>query len=118
VRRSCPASRRGARRDRGGRHPQRRRDADFLGYGHPPYPATLCISVNEEVVHGIPGGRVIAAGDVVSVDGGAVVAGWHGDSAFTAIVPGGPPAPADDGARRRHEEALWRGSARWSPATA
>jgi methionyl aminopeptidase len=86
-----------------------RRHADFLGYGHPPYPATLCISVNEEVVHGIPGGRVIAAGDVVSVDGGAVVAGWHGDSAFTAIVPA---------ARRRRrttalvavtEEALWRG---------
>ena len=68
----------------------------FLDYGHPPYPATTCISVNEEVVHGIPGGRVLAAGDVVSVDCGAILAGWHGDAAFTAIVaePDGPDAAA------------------------
>jgi methionyl aminopeptidase len=83
----------------------------FLGYGHPPYPATLCISVNEEVVHGIPGEKVIAAGDVVSVDGGAVVAGWHGDSAFTTVVPGGPVAPDDDALVAVTEEALWRGIA-------
>jgi methionyl aminopeptidase len=59
----------------------------FLGYGHPPYPATTCISVNDEVVHGIPAGTVLAAGDVVSVDCGAILGGWHGDAAFTAIVP-------------------------------
>jgi methionyl aminopeptidase len=58
----------------------------FLNYGHPPYPATTCISVNDEVVHGIPGDRVLVAGDVVSVDGGAILAGWHGDAAFTTIV--------------------------------
>jgi methionyl aminopeptidase len=81
----------------------------FLGYGHPPYPATLCISVNEEVVHGIPGERVIEAGDVVSVDGGAILAGWHGDSAFTTIVPGGEPSPADEALVRVTEESLWRG---------
>jgi methionyl aminopeptidase len=57
----------------------------FLGYQG--YPATLCISVNDEIVHGIPGGRVIAPGDVVSIDGGAILQGWHGDAAFTAIVP-------------------------------
>jgi methionyl aminopeptidase len=57
----------------------------FLGYQG--YPASLCISVNEEIVHGIPGARVIAAGDVVSIDGGAILAGWHGDAAFTLIVP-------------------------------
>jgi methionyl aminopeptidase len=66
----------------------------FLNYGHPPYPATTCISVNEEIVHGIPGGRVLEAGDVVSVDCGAVLARWHGDAAFTAIVP----APGQDAA--------------------
>jgi methionyl aminopeptidase len=59
----------------------------FLGYQG--YPATLCISVNDEIVHGIPGGRVIAPGDVVSIDGGAILQGWHGDAAFTAIVPPG-----------------------------
>jgi methionyl aminopeptidase len=92
----------------------------FLGYGHPPYPATLCVSVNDEVVHGIPGERVLRAGDVVSVDCGAIVNGWHGDSAFTAVVPGLPgesdPRPADQLAEdaaliAATEEALWRGIA-------
>jgi methionyl aminopeptidase len=89
----------------------------FLGYGGgrgaPPYPATLCISVNDEVVHGIPGARLIAAGDVVSVDGGAVLAGWHGDSAFTAVVPGpdGAPDPGDVALVDATEQALWRGIA-------
>jgi len=86
----------------------------FLGYGHPPYPATLCISVNEEVVHGIPGDRVIAAGDVVSVDGGAILDGWHGDSAFTMIVPGAADSAMSEPDRALvdvTEEALWRGIA-------
>lgn len=65
----------------------------FLGYQG--YPATLCISVNEEIVHGIPGSRVIAAGDVVSIDCGAILAGWHGDAAFTAIV-GAPEGAVDE----------------------
>src|SRR5690606_621431 len=56
----------------------------FLGYEG--FPATVCVSVNDEVVHGIPGERVLAPGDVVSVDCGAIVAGWHGDSAVTFIV--------------------------------
>ncbi|MGI4895373.1 MAG: type I methionyl aminopeptidase [Janthinobacterium lividum] len=58
--------------------------SNFLGYHG--YPKTLCISVNQVVVHGVPGDQVLAQGDVVSVDGGAVIDGWHGDSAFTAVV--------------------------------
>ena len=85
----------------------------FLGYGHPPFPAVTCISVNDEIVHGIPGPRVVAAGDVVSVDCGAVLAGWHGDSAFTAVVPreDGTVDPADADLSRVTEESLWHGIA-------
>jgi methionyl aminopeptidase len=73
--------------------------------------------VNEVVVHGIPGGRVLAAGDVVSVDCGAILGGWHGDSAFTAVVEGpGDPRPAAEAAEdaalvQVTEEAMWRGIA-------
>jgi methionyl aminopeptidase len=87
----------------------------FLNYGHPPYPATTCISVNEEVVHGIPGGRVLAAGDVISVDCGAILAGWHGDSAFTTIVaePGQAAEdagrPADRDLVEATRQAMWHG---------
>lgn len=90
----------------------------FVGYGSPPYPATLCVSVNEEVVHGIPGPRTLRAGDVVSVDCGAIVEGWHGDAAFTAIVPPDDPAsgdaegdPADRALVDVTEQALWHGIA-------
>jgi methionyl aminopeptidase len=54
----------------------------------PGYRHTLCTSVNDEVVHGIPGPRVLEAGDIVSIDCGAEVAGWNGDAAFTAVVGG------------------------------
>ena len=54
----------------------------------PGYSHTLCTSVNDEVVHGIPGSRVLEAGDIVSVDCGAEVRGWNGDAAFTAVVGG------------------------------
>jgi len=57
-----------------------------VGYGIPPYPAVVCISVNDEVVHGIPGERVLADGDIVSIDFGAIVDGFHGDSALTVAV--------------------------------
>jgi methionyl aminopeptidase len=56
----------------------------FLGYHG--FPATICASVNDEVVHGIPGERRLALGDVVSIDCGAIVDGWHGDSAVTFLV--------------------------------
>jgi len=54
----------------------------------PGYHHTLCTSVNDEVVHGIPGPRVLEAGDIVSIDCGAEVRGWNGDAAFTAVVGG------------------------------
>ncbi|HEX7974770.1 MAG TPA: type I methionyl aminopeptidase, partial [Anaerolineales bacterium] len=59
----------------------------FKGYPGPyPYPATLCISVNEELVHGIPGKRKLKEGDVVSVDCGTLLDGFVGDSAFSTGV--------------------------------
>jgi methionyl aminopeptidase len=58
----------------------------FLGYAHPPYPATLCVSVNDEIVHGIPGKRVLREGDVVSLDLGCTYKGFVGDHAVTVIV--------------------------------
>jgi methionyl aminopeptidase len=59
----------------------------FLGYPGPtPFPAESCISVNEELVHGIPGPRKLKLGDVVSIDIGAAVGGWCGDAAVTHPV--------------------------------
>ncbi len=88
----------------------------FVGYHG--YPATLCISVNDEIVHGIPGGRVIAAGDLVSVDCGAIVNGWHGDSAFSTVVPSeGAPVPGEDPdagslvLSQTCEQSMWHGIA-------
>ncbi|MGL4744040.1 MAG: type I methionyl aminopeptidase [Dermatophilaceae bacterium] len=79
----------------------------------PGYRHTLCVSVNEEIVHGIPGDRVLKHGDLISVDCGAEVAGWNGDAARTLVV-GGPEAArgaedlelVDD-----TEAALWAGIA-------
>jgi methionyl aminopeptidase len=58
--------------------------SNFLGYHG--YPAVICASPNEVVVHGIPDGRVLEEGDIVSIDCGAVVDGYHGDAAFTAGI--------------------------------
>jgi methionyl aminopeptidase len=58
----------------------------FLGYAEPPYPATVCVSINEDLVHGIPGDRVIKEGDIVSIDLGATYKGFVGDSALTVGV--------------------------------
>lgn len=55
--------------------------ASFLGYNG--FPASICASVNEEIVHGFPGKRVLNEGDIIAVDIGAIVDGWHGDSAWT-----------------------------------
>ena len=64
----------------------------FVGVaGHlSPYRHATCISIDDEVVHGIPGKRRIAEGQIVSVDAGAIVDGWHGDSARTWIVDSAP----------------------------
>jgi methionine aminopeptidase len=72
--------------------------SNFKGYaagGDVPFPATICASINDEVVHGIPSKkRVLRDGDIVSIDCGAVLDGWHGDSAFTAAVGEVDPAIA------------------------
>jgi methionyl aminopeptidase len=79
----------------------------FLGYHG--FPGTICTSVNDEVVHGIPGDRVLAEGDVVSIDCGAIVDGWHGDAAITVALGDVPAEVAE--LIRVTEEALWRGIA-------
>jgi methionyl aminopeptidase len=81
----------------------------FLGYGHPPFPATICASVNDEVVHGIPGDRVLTEGDVISIDCGAIVEGWHGDAAITVAVGEVPDEVTE--LMRVTEDALWAGIA-------
>ena len=84
----------------------------FLGYQG--FPASICTSVNDEVVHGIPGDRVLADGDLVSIDCGAIVAdgagrGWHGDAAITVAI--GDVAAEVTELMRVTEEAMWRGIA-------
>ena len=58
--------------------------SNFLGYHG--FPAVICASPNEVIVHGIPGEITLHEGDIISIDCGAVVGGWHGDAAFTAGV--------------------------------
>lgn len=82
----------------------------FVGYapvGHPPYPAWTCISTNEEIVHGIPGRRVLKEGDIVTVDCGVELDGWLGDSAWT--FPVGKVAPGVERLLKVTEEALYKG---------
>lgn len=80
--------------------------------GVPGYRHTLCTSVNEEIVHGIPGSRVLQDGDLVSVDCGAIVSGWHGDAAISVFVGGESAArPEDVSLSRATEESLWAGIA-------
>ena len=81
----------------------------FKGYSQPPFPATICASVNDEVVHGIPGERTLVDGDIISIDCGAIVAGWHGDAAVT--VPVGEVTDDVHELLRVTEESLWRGMA-------
>ena len=81
----------------------------FLGYGFPPFPATICASVNDEVVHGIPGDRALQDGDVISIDCGAIVDGWHGDAAIT--VPVGDVRPDVLELMRVTEGSMWAGIA-------
>ena len=57
-----------------------------------PFKHSLCISINDEVVHGIPGARRIREGDIVSIDAGAIVDGWHGDAARSFVVGAAPEA--------------------------
>lgn len=81
--------------------------SNFKGYHG--FPATICVSINDEVVHGIPGERMVMPGDVVSVDCGAIIDGWHGDAAFTMVVE-----PIDSNTQKMLdicEESMWQGIA-------
>ena len=91
----------------------------FLGYGD--FPGSICASVNEEIVHGIPGSRVLREGDLISIDCGAIIPadaaqaatgrwntrGWHADAAIT--VPVGEVAPELAELSRVTEQAMWAG---------
>ena len=81
--------------------------SNFKGYHG--FPATICVSINDEIVHGIPGDRIINDGDVVSVDCGAIVDGWHGDAAFSIGI--GNIDPEDQKMMDVCEESMWRGIA-------
>jgi methionyl aminopeptidase len=84
----------------------------FLGYHG--YPASICSSVNDRVVHGIPSaGEVLAAGDLVSIDCGAILDGWHGDSAITFGV--GQLIAADDKLSQATKESMEGGIAAMVP---
>ncbi|KWX24611.1 methionine aminopeptidase [Mycolicibacterium wolinskyi] len=89
----------------------------FLNY-HPrwapsPFPAVLCVSVNDAVVHGVPNGQVLADGDLVSVDFGAILNGWCGDAARSFVV--GTPRPADTALIEATDAALAAGIAAVRP---
>jgi methionyl aminopeptidase len=77
----------------------------FKGYHG--YPATVCTSINEQVVHGIPSSRPLVTGDIVSIDMGAVLEGYYGDCAVT--VPVGETTPAAAELLKVTEESLFRG---------
>ena len=79
----------------------------FLGYQG--FPASICASVNDQVVHGIPGDRRLGEGDLVSLDCGAIVDGWHGDAAIT--VPVGQVREELLGLVADTERAMWAGIA-------
>ena len=84
---------------------QRGAKASFKGYNG--FPASICASVNEEVVHGIPGKRRLKEGDIVGIDLGAIVDGWHGDAAIT--VPVGEVDPEIKRLLKVTEESLYLG---------
>lgn len=81
--------------------------SNFLGYHG--FPATICVSINDEIVHGIPGTRVINDGDIVSIDCGAIIDGWHGDAAISIGI--GNLDPADQKLMDTCEESMWVGIA-------
>src|SRR3954466_1011241 len=82
---------------------------NFLGYHG--FTGTICASINDEIVHGIPNReRRLAEGDNISIDCGAILQGWHSDSAVTVTV--GEPSPQDAGLLDVTERSMWAGLAR------
>ena len=82
--------------------------SNFLGYHG--FPANICASVNHEVVHGFPSDYELKDGDVLKIDGGAIVDGWHSDSARTVLI-GKNIDPADQRLSDITEQAMWAGIA-------
>ncbi len=95
--------------DRIGRDVIERRGAqsNFLGYGYPPFSGVICASPNDVIVHGIPGPYRLAEGDIISIDCGAIIEGWHGDAAFTVGV--GEIDPEAERLISVTEASLWAG---------
>jgi methionyl aminopeptidase len=87
----------------------KQRGAKSSSLGYHGYPKSVCTSVNDEVVHGIPGEQVLQEGDIVSVDFAAVYNGWHADSAITVAV--GTVSPEVQRLLKVTEDALYRGIA-------
>ncbi|MBK0420687.1 type I methionyl aminopeptidase [Leucobacter sp. CSA2] len=86
----------------------------------PGYKHTICANVNEHVVHGIPSERPLVPGDIVALDAGAVIGGWHGDAAITAVLPDHADperTAANEKLSRVTEQAMWRGIARLATGT-
>lgn len=81
-------------------------EPSFLGYRG--FPGSACVSLNEEIVHGIPGPRKVEEGDLVKVDVGAIYDGYHADSAWTFYVGDAPPAEVAK-LMQATEESLWAG---------
>jgi methionyl aminopeptidase len=85
----------------------------FLDYGAVDgvggFAGVTCLSVNDEIVHGVPGDRVLVEGDLISIDCGAIVDGWHGDAARTVFV--GTPAPEAQALSETTRMAMWHGIA-------
>jgi methionyl aminopeptidase len=95
--------------DRLGAEALKRFGAKSSSLGYHGYPASLCTSVNEEIVHGIPGKRVLREGDLVAIDFAASYDGWHADSAIT--IPVGTVSAEAQRLLNVTEEALYRGIA-------
>ena len=82
--------------------------SNFLNYGHPPFPGVICASPNDMIVHGIPSDDVVLdEGDIISIDCGAIIEGYHGDAAYTAGV--GTISPEAEKLLEVTERSLWAG---------
>ncbi|SDB99401.1 methionine aminopeptidase, type I [Raineyella antarctica] len=89
-------------------------DSNFLEYGADSrglggFKGVACLSVNQVIVHGMPTDEPLADGDILSIDGGAIIDGWHGDAARTVQV--GTPSPANQALAEATEGAMWAGIA-------
>lgn len=90
---------------------------NFLNYHG--FPGHICASVNDEIVHGIPGARTLEAGDVLKIDAGCIIEGWHSDSARTVILGSsgsGTADPEDERLSSVTRGALWQGIAAFATA--